>query len=59
MLAGAYTPSLRRAYDAGEDIRGAGILNLKWKVRETRFEGLVHEFCFLGIKDEWWYNFKV
>lgn len=32
MLAGAYTPSLRRAYDAGEDIRGAGILNLTWKV---------------------------
>jgi hypothetical protein len=46
MLAGAYTPSLRRAYDAGEDIRGAGILNLKWKVRETRCEGPVHEFCF-------------
>ena len=48
MLAGAYTPSLRRAYDAGEDIRGAGILNLTWKVRETRFEfpilGPVHEF---------------
>jgi hypothetical protein len=33
MLAGAYTASLRRAYDSGEDIRGAGILNLKWKVR--------------------------
>jgi len=32
MLAGAYTASLRRAYDSGEDIRGAGILNLKWKV---------------------------
>eukprot|EP00438_Fugacium_kawagutii_P017860 Skav229923 [mRNA] locus=scaffold3709:32246:36051:+ [translate_table: standard] len=32
MLAGAYTSTLRKAYDAGEDIRGAGILNLNWKV---------------------------
>eukprot|EP00438_Fugacium_kawagutii_P035670 Skav234118 [mRNA] locus=scaffold4383:15126:16776:- [translate_table: standard] len=32
MLAGAYTSTLRRAYDSGEDIRGAGILNLRWKV---------------------------
>ena len=31
MLSGAFTSSLRRAYDSGEDIRGAGILNLRWK----------------------------
>ncbi|CAK9029499.1 Uncharacterized protein SCF082_LOCUS18812, partial [Durusdinium trenchii] len=31
MLAGAYTKSLRHAYESGEDIRGAGILNLKAK----------------------------
>ena len=32
MLAGAYTPSLRRSYESGVDIRGAGIFNLKAKV---------------------------
>eukprot|EP00434_Breviolum_minutum_P011968 symbB.v1.2.010552.t1/scaffold694.1/size172116/15 len=32
MLAGAYTKDLREAYDSGEDIRGAGILNMKAKV---------------------------
>lgn len=32
MLAGAYTPTLRRAYDQGEDIRGAGIQNLTFKL---------------------------
>jgi len=32
MLSGAFTSSLRRAYDSGEDIRGAGILNVRWKV---------------------------
>ncbi len=31
MLAGAYTKDLREAYDSGEDIRGAGILNMKAK----------------------------
>ena len=32
MLAGAYTSTLRRSYESGEDIRGAGIFNLKAKV---------------------------
>ena len=31
MLSGAFTSSLRRAYDSGEDIRGAGIQNIRWK----------------------------
>ena len=38
MLAGAYTPTLRKAYDSGEDIRGAGILNLKFKVSHATKE---------------------
>jgi len=35
MLSGAFTSSLRRAYDSGEDIRGAGILNVRWKAQKN------------------------
>ena len=52
MLAGAYTKDLREAYDSGEDIRGAGILNMKAKASQYSMTTLLHQKIVVILKVE-------